>query len=154
MSLYYEDFEVGQVFESHGRTITESDLTMFSMVTGDWNKIHNDADFAATTPFGQRIVHGPLGIAICFGFLHALGIFEDSVVAMKGIDDWKFEKPIVIGTTLRLRMTVTVKSLGKSGRTGQLGRRFELLDPAGERYQSGLSDVLVLTRAGVDAKGA
>jgi len=148
-SLYYEDFEEGQVFESSGRTITESDLTFFSMVSGDWNKVHNDAAWAATTPFGERIVHGPLGIAIAFGFIHAMGIFDDSVVAMTGIDDWRFEKPIVIGTTLHLRMTITGKSMGRSGRTGKLGRRFELLDPEGTCFQSGLSDVLVRTRAGL-----
>ncbi|QIE56674.1 dehydratase [Pikeienuella piscinae] len=148
-SMYYEDFEPGQVFESSGRTITESDLTFFSMVSGDWNKIHNDAAYAAGTPFGERIVHGPLGIAICFGFIHAMGIFDDSVVAMTGIEDWKFEKPILVNTTLHLRLTITGKSMGRSGRTGKLGRKFELLDQEGNRFQSGSSDVLIQTRAGI-----
>src|SRR5690606_8993861 len=39
-SLYFEDFHAGQAFESGARTITEADLTIFSMLSGDWNPIH------------------------------------------------------------------------------------------------------------------
>ncbi len=63
-SMYFEDFQPGQTFESTGRTITEADLTLFSMLSGDWNPIHADAEFAKGTRYGQRVVHGALGIAI------------------------------------------------------------------------------------------
>jgi acyl dehydratase len=66
-SLYFEDFEVGQSFESGGRTITETDLTFFSMLSGDWNPIHADSEFAKSTRYGQRLAHGTLGIAIATG---------------------------------------------------------------------------------------
>ena len=44
-SLHFEDLAPGQVFVSTGRTVTETDLTMFSMLSGDWNPIHADAAF-------------------------------------------------------------------------------------------------------------
>jgi acyl dehydratase len=141
--MFFEDFEAGQVFETAGRTITETDLTMFSMMTGDWNPIHADAEFAKTTRFGERLVHGVYGIGLAIGMMHGLGIFEKSAVALLGITDWRFKKPIVIGNTLRLRLSIVDTEIGRSGRTGRVGRLFELLNEKGEVVQAGRSDVLV-----------
>jgi len=76
-SYYLEDFAVDQLFESSGRTITEADLTFFSMISGDWNPIHCNVEFAKKTRYGERVVHGVLGIAVSTGMLHELGIFEN-----------------------------------------------------------------------------
>ena len=65
---YFEDFTVGEHFTSSGRTVTEADLTLFNMISGDWNPIHADAEFAAGTRFGQRIVHGAFGVALLTGW--------------------------------------------------------------------------------------
>ncbi len=149
--MYFEDFEAGQCFETSGRTITETDLTMFSMLTGDWNAIHADADYARTTRYGERLVHGSFGIGLAIGLLHGLGVFEGTAVAMLGISDWRFEKPLLIGTTLHLRLSVIETEPGRTGKTGRVGRQFELIDGAGEVVQRGRSDVLVRTRAGAEA---
>lgn len=148
-TMYFEDFSPGQVFETGGRTITETDLTMFSMLTGDWNAIHSDADYARTTRYGERLVHGSFGIGLAIGLMHGLGIFEGSVVAMLGVSDWKFERPILIGMTLHLRLEVIDHEPGRTGSTGRIGRDFQLIDGAGALVQRGRSDVLVLTRAGL-----
>jgi acyl dehydratase len=116
---------------------------MFSMMTGDWNPIHADAEFAKTTRFGERLVHGVYGIGLAIGMMHGLGIFEKSAVALLGITDWRFKKPIVIGNTLRLRLSIVDTEIGRSGRTGRVGRLFELLNEKGEVVQAGRSDVLV-----------
>ncbi|TWC69786.1 MaoC/PaaZ C-terminal domain-containing protein [Herbaspirillum sp. SJZ099] len=149
MSSYYlEDFKPGQIFTSSGRTITEADLTMFSMISGDWNPIHADAEFARGTRYGQRLVHGTLGIAICTGMLHQIGIFEQSVIAMLGLREWNFKQPIVVGDTVHLELEILSVEPGKSGRSGKLGRRFRLRNQRGEVAQEGDSDVLVLTHEG------
>jgi len=145
-TMFFNDFEPDQVFTTAGRTITETDLTMFSMLTGDWNPIHCDAEYAKATRFGERLVHGSFGIGLAIGMMHGLGIFETSAVAMLGIADWRFEKPILIGNTLHLRLTIIDKELGRSGRTGRIGRRFELINEKGEVVQFGRSDVLTLVR--------
>ena len=103
-TYYFEDFAVGQEFESGGRTITEADLTFFSMLSGDWNPLHVDAEFAKTTRFGQRVVHGALGIAISTGMLHELGIFHDSVIAMLGFRNWNFRAPLFVNDTIHLKI--------------------------------------------------
>jgi acyl dehydratase len=145
-SLFFEDFEVGQSFESGGRTITETDLTFFSMLSGDWNPIHADAEFAKKTRYGQRVVHGTLGIAIATGMLHEMGIFHESAVAMMSLNQWKFVAPILVGDTLHLRLEITELDPGKSERFGRLGRRFVMLNQRDEIVQDGLSDLLIKKR--------
>lgn len=147
-SYFYEDFEVGQVFLSGGRTITETDLTMFSMISGDWNPMHADMEFAKNTRFEQRVVHGVLGIAVSTGMMHELGIFQESVIAMLGYKRWEFRLPLFVNDTLHLKLTILNKSLGKSGNNGKLERSFQLINQNGEVVQEGESDVLVLTQQG------
>lgn len=145
-SLYFEDFKVDQVFESGGRTITEADLTLFSMISGDWNPIHADAEFAKSTRYGQRLVHGALGIAIVTGMMHELRIFHDSAVAMLSLDQWRFAAPIFVGDTLRLRLEITAVDPGNSERVGRLGRKLVLLNQKDEITQYGASDLLIKKR--------
>ncbi|TMS57959.1 dehydratase [Imbroritus primus] len=150
-TLYFEDFTLGQVFESTGRTVTEADLTMFSMLSGDWNPIHADAEFASGTRYGQRVVHGALGIAMATGMLHQIGVFERSAVAMMSLREWRFVAPMLIGQTLHLRMEIIAIEAGSSPRTGRIDRRLQLLDQAGAVIQEGVTDVLVLKRAAAQA---
>ncbi|NYT35468.1 dehydratase [Allopusillimonas soli] len=155
MTTYYlEDFAPDQVFESGGRTITEADLTFFSMLSGDWNPIHANEAYARTTRFGQRVVHGVLGMAVSTGMLHELGIFHDSVIAMLGFRNWQFLAPLFVNDTIHLRLTITSVEPGKSGNSGKLGRRFELVNQHGDVVQAGESDVLVLTRQGAQARAS
>ena len=150
-SYYLEDFKPGQTFTSGGRTITEADLTFFSMLSGDWNPIHADAEYASKTRYGQRVVHGALGIAICTGMLQQLGIFEESVVAMLNLREWKFLAPLLVGDTVHLELKITSVDPGKGGKSGKVGRHFRLMNQDGVAAQEGDSDVLVLTRAGAKA---
>lgn len=151
-SYYLEDFAAEQRFISGGRTITEADLTFFSMISGDWNPIHCDAEFAKKTRYGERVVHGALGIAISTGMLHELGIFEKSVIAMLGFRNWNFLAPLLVGDTIHLQLTIMAVEPGKSGRSGKLGRKFELINQNGMVVQEGESDVLVLTKSGAQAQ--
>lgn len=145
-SLYFEDFAVGQQFKSGGRTITETDLTMFSMISGDWNPIHADAEFASGTRFKQRLVHGALGIAVATGMMHEMGIFHESVVAMLSLKHWRFLKPILVNDTLHLELEVIAKGPDTGKRSGSVDRRLRLVNQHGEAVQEGESDVLVLKR--------
>ncbi len=147
-SYYLEDFATDQIFTSCGRTLTEADLTFFSMISGDWNPIHADAEFSKKTRYGQRVVHGALGIAISTGMLHELGIFEKSAIAMLGFKNWNFLEPLFVGDTVHLSLTITTVSLGNSGRSGKVGRIFRLINQHGKVVQEGESDVLVLTKKG------
>lgn len=142
-TLYYEDIVPGSSWRTAGRTVTEADNTMFSMLSGDWNPIHCNEDYARQTRFGQRIVAGIFGMSLITGAMNQWGVFETSALAMLNIRDWQFRKPIFIGTTLYVRMEITAKRLISSGAAGIIERRFDLLDEKGELIQTGFSDMLI-----------
>jgi acyl dehydratase len=114
--LFFEDFQAGQKISSVGRTITEHDIVTFAGLSGDFNQIHTDAEFARTTPFGQRIAHGLLGLAIASGLAVQTGILGANVMAFREVAEWKFVKPVLIGDTIHVAMEVLeAKSLPRLG---------------------------------------
>ena len=80
------------------RTITEGDLVSFSALTGDWHPQHADAEWAASSRFGERIAHGMLVLSYAIGLL---GFDPERVVALRGIDSLTFKRPVTIGQTIR-----------------------------------------------------
>lgn len=147
MSLYFEDLDVGQKFTSLGRTVTETDLTMFSMLSGDWNPIHSDIEFSRRTEAGQRLVHGVYGIALVTGLMDRAGWFADSAVAMLSIDGWTFTRPIFIGDTLHCEMEISSLRLTSTGTTGVVGRTFRLFNQDDQVVQHGQCPALIRLRA-------
>ena len=97
---YFEDYEVGKEIRSSSRTVTEADIVNFAGITGDWNPIHTDEEFARKSVFGRRIAHGTLTFAIMTGLFARLGIIERTIVAFYGVDRLRFIKPVFIGDTL------------------------------------------------------
>ena len=90
---------------SMSKTITEADLVMFAGVTGDFNPLHLDAEYAKTTVFGQRIAHGILSV----GFISAvLGTKLPGPGSIYLSQQAKFLKPVRIGDTITT--TVEVKA--------------------------------------------
>jgi acyl dehydratase len=106
--LYYEDFEIGHKVVTAGRTISEADIMAFAGISGDWNPMHVDAEYAKTTPFGERVAHGMLGLSIATGLAMQLGFLDRTVEAFTTLE-WKFRAPIKIGDTIRAEAEVTQK---------------------------------------------
>jgi len=114
--MYFEEFEVGQKVVSPGRTITEADIVAFAGISGDFNSIHTDAEFARDAGFGQRVAHGLLGLSIASGLLVRSGVMEGTVMAFREIAQWKFSQPIFIGDTIHVVLEVSeMKSLPRLG---------------------------------------
>jgi acyl dehydratase len=105
---YFEEFEIGYTIESASRTITETDIVMFAGLSGDYNQLHTDAEFAKGTLFGERVAHGLLGLSVASGLAQRLGFIEGTVQAFRELS-WKFRGPILIGDTIRTRFTVRAK---------------------------------------------
>jgi acyl dehydratase len=146
-----EDFVVGQVDISRGRTVTETDIIAFSWVSGDVNPMHTDAVHSAKSPMGQRIAHGALGLSMATGLSASLGYLEGSAIAALGIDEWRFLKPILFNDTVRLRATVLSNRLTSKPDRGVLVRRMELLNQRDEIVQTGVMTTMVLSRSGAAA---
>ncbi|GAA2223493.1 MaoC/PaaZ C-terminal domain-containing protein [Herbiconiux moechotypicola] len=147
MPHYLEDLAAGQRFVSPGKTITETDVVMFAALTNDNNQVHTDAEFAAGTRYGQRVVHGLFGTSLCLGLIARTGVFEGSAVALLGIDAWRFTAPVFIGDTVTCTVEILSTRLTSSGTTGVVGRLVSLRNQRDELVQEGRMDLLVLTRA-------
>jgi acyl dehydratase len=144
--LYFEEFTVGQKIVTVGRTIAESDIFTFAGLSGDFNQIHTDAEFAKTTPFGQRVAHGLLGVAITSGLAMRTGVLEGTVIAFREINEWKFSKPVFIGDTIHAEMTVTeTKPLPRLG-GGSVTIVFDVKNQKDETVMKGTWVVLVASK--------
>lgn len=143
--LYFEEFETGASVESVGRTVTETDVVNFASISGDWNLIHTDAEYAKTHPFGQRVAHGLLILSIASGQAVRLGFMEETVLAFRGLD-WKFSRPVMIGDTVRLRVTVeATKAMPRLG-GGIVNFKLDVLNQKDEVCQRGHWDILCASR--------
>ena len=104
--LYFEAFAVGQVFEhALRRTVTEADNTLFSVMTMNPQPLHLDAEFAASTEFGQRLVNSLFTLGLMIG----LSVGDTTIgttIANLGMTDVRFPKPVFHGDTLRARTIV------------------------------------------------
>jgi acyl dehydratase len=105
--LYFDDLAVGMTFTTVGRTVTEADLVAFSGITGDFNPLHTDAEFARGTIFGQRVAHGTLILSLATGLRQRTGLFEGTMMAFLEIRRWRFLRPVAIGDTLRVVTEIT-----------------------------------------------
>jgi acyl dehydratase len=147
MPMYLEDFKPGQEFTTPARTVTEADVVAFAGLSSDYNPIHTNAEFAAATPFRQRIAHGVLGLAVLTGLGGRTGMLDGTAIAFLGMEDWKFSGPIFFGDTVHVRMTVTDVRPSRKPGSGVLKRRMELVNQRGEVVQSGTFVTLVKARA-------
>ena len=151
MALYYEDLTEGQTFTSPARTVTETDLVSFAMLSGDWNAIHTDEEFARETFYGKRVVHGLFGLSMMTGLLDRTGLFGGSAIAMLGIRDWQFKAPIFVDDTLHFEMEIVSKRLTSGGDRGIIDRKFSLINQRGEVVQEGHIGLMLRLNANSDS---
>jgi len=145
-ALHYEDFRVGQRFESATRTISAEDVRRFAELSGDAALLHVDAGHARALGFDGPVVHGPFAIAVVFGLLYELRIVEPTAIAMLDLD-WRFLAPVVAGDELRFELTVTRCRRSRTRAAGVVGRHFRLLGQGDAVVGEGTSSLLVAARA-------
>jgi len=107
VSQFFEDYEIGHVWITTGRTITETDIVVHAGHSGDYYPHHMDAEWCKTQPFGQRIAHGTMTFAIGIGM--SAGEINPRAFSY-GYDRLRFPRPVRIGDTLRTRVTVSAKT--------------------------------------------
>ena len=98
-ALDFDALEGGERFVTRGRTITEGDLVSFASLTGDWHPQHADADWAASSRFGERIAHGMLVLSYAVGLVP---LDPERVVALRGLSETVFKRPVYIGDTIHV----------------------------------------------------
>lgn len=143
--LYFEEFEVGMALETRGRTITETDVVNFAGISGDFNPMHTDADYAKTTQFEQRVSHGLLGLSMASGLAYQLGFMEGTVLAFTGLE-WKFRAPVFIGETIRVQASVKKLRAMKAAGGGFVTLDVKVLKQDDSVAQKGEWTVLIASR--------
>ena len=144
--MYFEEFETGQKIVTMARTITESDIYLFAGLTGDYNPIHTDAEFSKTIPFGQRIAHGLLGTSIASGLAYRTGILEGTTIAFREIRDWRFVKPVFIGDTLHVELTVQETKAIARLNGGSVDIQVDVKKQDGETVMKGTWTLLIASK--------
>ena len=106
--LYYEDLHPNLHFETIRRTITQEDFETFTKLSGDYNPLHTDAEYASSSPFGELIVQGALVLSIGTGLANSLGYLSGTIDAFVGLD-WKYRGPVKVGDTIWATLKVGKK---------------------------------------------
>ncbi len=130
LTTYFEDYRIGDIRETSGRTITETDFVIHAGHTGDFFPHHVDAEFCKGTPFGQRIAHGTMTFAIGIGLTASV---INPAAFTYGYDRLRFIKPVFIGDTIHTRVTVADKQDDpKRSDHGRVIEKCEVLNQHGQ----------------------
>lgn len=131
MVRFFEDFTPGEETITPGRTITEADIVNFAGLTGDWYELHVNVEYAASTPFKQRIAHG----ALIFSISTALNVRVmppgNTLIAFYGVDKLRFVKPTFIGDTIHCKTKVLEKT-ERDAAGGVVASLCEVINQRGE----------------------
>ncbi|MDI6025335.1 MaoC/PaaZ C-terminal domain-containing protein [Corticibacterium sp. UT-5YL-CI-8] len=129
-SIHFEEYELGHVRQTTGRTITETDFVVHAGHTGDFFPHHLDAEFAKTLPGGQRIAHGTMIFAIGIGLTASV---INPVAFSYGYDRLRFVRPVHIGDTIRTKITIAAKE--DDPKRGDMGRVIERCEVVNQRNE-------------------
>ena len=135
--LTFDQMNEGDEFFSASRTITEADVVNFAGLSGDFNPLHTDEEWAkANTPFGSRIAHGVLIQSVATGLANQLGIFEGTTIAVIEMTS-RFTGAVRFGDTIRTVLKVSEKKESKKGDRGIVNVAIEVLNQKGEAVLQG-----------------
>jgi len=130
MSRFFEDFNVGERYETYGRTITEGDLSLFCALVGYHVPLFIDEEYAKKTPYGGRIVPSALTMAFSTGMTESL--FRTTVIALLGVDRGRFLLPVRPGDTIRTEVQVLDKKETSDPLRGIIIFRDRVINQRGE----------------------
>ncbi|MGB7189877.1 MAG: MaoC/PaaZ C-terminal domain-containing protein [Acidobacteriaceae bacterium] len=134
VTRHFDDYKLGFTRETLGRTITEADIVMHAGQTGDFYPHHMDAEWCKTQPFGQRMAHGTLIFSVAVGMTAGE---VNSEAFSYGYDRLRFIKPVFIGDTLHVR--VTIKEKRDSTKLPRFGIVVELCEVFNQRNETVLA---------------
>ena len=113
--LYFEEFEVGKVYEhALRRTVTEMDNMLFSNMTLNPQPLHIDRHFCETeTEWGQPLMNSLFTLGLLIG-ISVNDLTMGTTIANLGMTDVKFPHPMFQGDTLRAATEIVSKRESKS----------------------------------------
>jgi len=137
----YDTIKVGQVSRTYGRTITDTDITFYMMLTGGWHPVHCDREFMQKAGLGNVRAQGSFGIAVSLGSHLEASVLEgsDEFVRAMGVEKWEYLKPLVSGDTFHLEVEIVAKDLQENGRDYVVSRLVRMINQDGVLLQQGIA---------------
>lgn len=145
--LTFDEFEIGARYISQGRTVTESDVVNFAGLSGDFNPLHTDAEFGKRTPFGERIAHGMLVVAMATGMANWTGIFEGTTLSLME-QVIRYKSVVKLGDTVHLELGVLEKKPTSKPERGIVRFETQMLNQHGEVVVEGEWTLLMRRKNG------
>ena len=128
-TIYFDDYRIGDTRETLGRTITETDIILHAGQTGDFFPHHVDAEWCKTQEFKQRIAHGTLIFSVGVGMTASL---VNPAALSYGYDRLRFIKPVFIGDTIHVRVSVKERREYKRPEFGIVSELLQVLNQHNE----------------------
>jgi len=143
----FDEFNVGDEFYTASRTITEADVVNFAGLSGDFNPLHTDEAFMQNSPFGTRIAHGVLSLAVATGLANQLGIFEGTTVAVLEMVS-RFTGAVKFGDTINLVLKIADKKETKKPDKGIATVEVKVLNQRSESIMEGTWLIMLARKQG------
>lgn len=142
---HFEDFHTGAEYGTGERTIDDASIRAFAKLSGDFNPLHLDDEYAASTVHGGRIAHGVLGLAVATGLVAETHLTRGTLVAFVGLD-WDFRAPLRPGDRVTAHLRVDQTRQTSQADRGLVRLAVQLADQRGEIVQEGTWTMLVRCR--------
>lgn len=140
--LTFDEFEIGDRYQSQARTVTEADVVAFAGISGDFNPLHTDAEFGKSTPFGERIAHGMLLVAMATGMANWTGVFEGTTIALME-QLIRYKGVVKFGDTIHLELEVMEKTPTSKPDRGVVKYAARVINQRGEVVIDGVWTLLM-----------
>jgi acyl dehydratase len=131
MGRYFEEFDVGETFETASRRIERKTILDFATLTGDDNPLHIDPAAVPDSPFVDVIAHGLLVESLVVGLIVQLGLFSGTTIALLEAN-CRFKKAAMPGDEIRARLTIADKRETSNPERGVLVRHVQALNQRDE----------------------
>ncbi|MGA2463799.1 MAG: MaoC/PaaZ C-terminal domain-containing protein [Thermodesulfobacteriota bacterium] len=143
---YFEDWKVGDKFETSRRTITEADAVFFVGLSGDYNLLYTNEEFAKRTVFGTRIPHEFLVYSISSGLMNTTTYFDGTLISQKSHKNVEFAETVFNEDTIYAKVKVLEKNdMGKPD-LGEIVFDVEIINQKGEVCIKGNRSYLIKKR--------
>jgi 3-hydroxybutyryl-CoA dehydratase len=143
----FEDFSLGDVVITRGRTVDISDISRFAGLTGDHYPLHVDEEHAKSTRFGTRIAHGPLTFSLAVGLVGMSGFYGNAITALVEIKSLRALKPVIPGDTLKVTASVVELAPNTNPKYGTVHVNYSVRNQREEEVMEFLQIMLARRRA-------
>jgi acyl dehydratase len=141
--LTFNEIQIGQKFYSNPITINDAQIYLFAGLSGDFNPLHVDEEFAKKGIFKGRVAHGILTLSISSGFVGML--FFGTAIALLSVS-MRFTAPVRPGDTIHSEVVVKDKIPKEKYNGGVVKLEVNVFNQRGEKVAEGEANILVSSR--------